>query len=258
VDRAVSDHSLVSNRLLGVRTKLERAQEHFENLDREVADFITSQPFRVKEERSPGSHEAVGRAVVKQQPPVRWGAIVGDIVHNLRASLEYLAWQLVEVNGGVPDDNTGFPISTTRKHFEKRGVVKLRGAHPDAIQAVGELQPFLKERPQQHALSVLHRFDIRDKHHLLHVVRGTVAGAELELQGTIILHEAWTLVPDRGLEDGDVIFQLRADAGTKGGNVKSRVTFDFCLNDPSTQLRPTLHGLTVETQKIVDTLARFL
>jgi hypothetical protein len=37
-----------------------------------------------------------------------------DAVHNLRSALDYLAWQLVEVNGNTPNEKTCFCIGSAR------------------------------------------------------------------------------------------------------------------------------------------------
>jgi hypothetical protein len=46
--------------------------------------------------------------------PADLNAILGDSIHNLRISLDYLAWQLVKATGGIPTQgqhgSTSFPI----------------------------------------------------------------------------------------------------------------------------------------------------
>ena len=41
---------------------------------------------------------------------LRWGVIVGEIVHDLRSALDHLVWQLVEIGDGRPDHDHSFPL----------------------------------------------------------------------------------------------------------------------------------------------------
>ncbi len=43
-----------------------------------------------------------------EAPSQRWGILIGEFVHNLAFSLDHLAWQLVLLNGGTP--NEGKPV----------------------------------------------------------------------------------------------------------------------------------------------------
>jgi hypothetical protein len=62
------------------------------------------------------------------------------VAHNLRSSLDHLAWQLVEANGGAPSDKPG-------------------------QQTAFPIRDVLPESPTDANLWHLHRLDIIDKHH---------------------------------------------------------------------------------------------
>jgi hypothetical protein len=100
--------------------------------------------------------------------PIQWGAMVGDCVHNLRSAFDLLAHDLVRKGGGVPDDNTAFPVSkkeTNETKFRKEHVTKkLKGASETAKQLVINLKPW---KGGNAALWKLHLIDIADKHLLL-------------------------------------------------------------------------------------------
>lgn len=100
--------------------------------------------------------------------------IVGEIVHLVRSALDHLAWQLVVLDGGQPNDYTQFPVydTPTNAKGNPRTVTIQPGIMNQAVlNALVDMQPF--QRPQygepatDSMLWVLHRLDIIDKHRLL-------------------------------------------------------------------------------------------
>jgi hypothetical protein len=99
------------HRLAGVRIKLERARDHLETLNREVSTFLRRRPYKIIEERRRGGRDLVFRVSIRETPPLAWSAGIGDCVQNMRAALEYLAWELARLDApGEPPSKTGFPI----------------------------------------------------------------------------------------------------------------------------------------------------
>jgi hypothetical protein len=80
--------------------KTQRAREHLTQLN-PVQEEIGSQSYLATDVQRDG-RDVLVRLRVKNPVPRRVGCIVGDIVHNLRAALDYLAWLAVEWNGNVP------------------------------------------------------------------------------------------------------------------------------------------------------------
>jgi hypothetical protein len=102
-------------------------------------------------------------------PPVM-SAIIGDAIHNLRVSLDHLAWQLVIATGGQPDKDTSFPVLTTAPTPDRRGRTRpqISPGVPKLVREIlDEVQPYKREKPAHHDLAVLHDLDISDKHHEL-------------------------------------------------------------------------------------------
>lgn len=100
----------------GINMKVKRAKEHINNLELLISGFRESKPYEVVRQEEPNG-EITFRVKVKAQPPQEWGAIIGDVIHNLRSSLDYLIWQLVLSNGKTPSKRTGFPICDNAKKF---------------------------------------------------------------------------------------------------------------------------------------------
>jgi hypothetical protein len=108
-------------------------------------------------------------------------AIVGDIVHNLRSALDHLAWQLVRLDGGQPDETTAFPIhlSSLNGRGNPRNLTIAPGIRrSDIMEAVESMQPYDALRyghpPETDALGILQRLNNIDKHRLLLTVVHTI------------------------------------------------------------------------------------
>jgi hypothetical protein len=112
---------------------------------------------------------------VPEAPIRRWGAITGDIVHNLRCALDHLAFALADLaNPQRIDDNvTQFPIARSQAHWDtdaiQRRFTYISDRHKTMIK---EVQPWFVQPNDVaiHPLSTLERLDNHDKHRLIQVV----------------------------------------------------------------------------------------
>lgn len=134
--------------LAGCRHKLGWAWEHLYALESEV--YSWSETTRECTTWSQFHPEANIVAVYAQvaTPPLRWGVMVGNIVHNLRSALDQLVWQLVFANGETPRAGmrgNSFPIFPNEVDFEAKTRYSLRGVHPTDRAKIKRLQPY--ERP---------------------------------------------------------------------------------------------------------------
>jgi hypothetical protein len=151
----------------GIGVKFQRARQHIEELITAIETFVQRQPYETWGEDEPETGDRVIRVRIREQPPTAWAGIIGDAVHNLRASLDYLAWGLVKVNGGTPTNQTMFPILESSKDIESRVTRAVHGAAQEAIDLIVALKPF---QGGDADLWRLHRLDIVDKHRLLMTV----------------------------------------------------------------------------------------
>src|SRR5688572_1441682 len=92
--------------LAGAYIKIERAKEHVQDLETEITAFLGREPYRIVRQDDANTGEQTYRVLVSEDGPLRWGAIIGDVIHNLRTALDHLACQLVLANGGVNIDKT--------------------------------------------------------------------------------------------------------------------------------------------------------
>ena len=108
----------MDNRLEGARAKVQRAKERFRDLCALHGAFMGLNPYGIVIFQDPETSEQVICARVSRDVPTEWPGLIGDIIHNLRAALDYLAWQLVIAHGGTPNSGTQFPVFSTQKTNE--------------------------------------------------------------------------------------------------------------------------------------------
>jgi hypothetical protein len=238
----------MSERLRDAWLKIERARTHLSSLDSEVTQFGNGTPYPVVTDRDEAGN-TVAKVLVAEQPPPRMAAIVGDIVHNLRSALDYVAWQLVDANRGNPGKHTSYPICSTPEKFELSGRAALYRATESAILAVRTSQPFTVDPPDTHPLAILEELDNHDKHRLLHVIAGVVDAFLVKPppEMAILVQRP----PRRPLVNGDVIATIKSSTR---GNLPIRVTVGLVLlNREDAPLRPLLDS---QFAAVEDVLAR--
>ena len=115
----------------GVRAKLARANEHLARLESDTHAFLENEPYRFALEVD--GHDYVVRIKASREPPIELAIMLGDVLYNLRSSLDHLAWQLASLNG-KPPAGTEFPIFKDRGKFTSSGrsggLYKIRGLGP--------------------------------------------------------------------------------------------------------------------------------
>lgn len=150
--------------------KLCRAKYHAAELqDCLDADLAPGrQRFEVRFDDNVSKHALYVSGLPQSQ--LQWQLLLGDITHNLRASLDYLAWKTVELDGGVPDHSTSFPIHETGldANCDKVGLSIGPGKRSKKVRKLLEqVQPFYESLDGPHsALWLVHELNIIDKHRL--------------------------------------------------------------------------------------------
>jgi hypothetical protein len=141
----------------GGKAKLQRARKHLAELVSVIAEYMKTQPLRAKE---------VGDsliAFVESQVPQEINVVLGDVVHNLRASIDLLVCDLIRANGCQVTRDSAFPIATKGiqgPHLKKQ----LAGMSPLAVNVLSRIT---HNQSWNEALLLLHGLDIMDKHNSL-------------------------------------------------------------------------------------------
>ncbi len=153
----------------GSRAKLRRASQHLEALKREADSFFEANLYRIAVEPEIDELHYVAR--VKDPPALpssEWALTIGDCIHNLRCSLDYIAWALAGAD--LDDTLTQFPIFDSERAYKARGTPRMIHLPAEARSLIQRVQPYQSDDPVMAPLSLLRRLDNRNKHKLLSVV----------------------------------------------------------------------------------------
>ena len=74
--------------------------------------------------------------------PIEWSITLGEILFNLRSSLDHLVWQLVLDNGQTPGRYNEFPIATDLQKWQETKGRALKGVRKRHEAMIGYLQPY--------------------------------------------------------------------------------------------------------------------
>lgn len=162
--------------------KIQRAQKHLAELESEIAAFQASPPPAAIDASISFGLNGTSFAFSFPVPsvPEHFGAIVGDIIHNLRTALDLTACEMVRV-AGQDDKDVYFPFCERvedldfmirKRRFDRAG--------PEAVALLNELKPY---KGGNTPLRLIHDLDIHDKHRALIPHAMAVASPVIELWG---------------------------------------------------------------------------
>lgn len=204
------------------RLKVERAKRHIEELTQEIQAFHARRPYTIFAENDAHSDQRVWKVKVNERIPQKWSAIVGDAIHNVRASLDVLLCAVVRASGREHVNHVHFVIRETEKEFEAALPKNIRGASPAAVALIRELKPY---KGGNEALWRLHRLDILDKHQgivpvgasyrsvdILPIARAEFAGLVKQTRDLAPTHQLLSQLSPLFLNVADRLYPLRDGA----------------------------------------------
>lgn len=160
----------MAHSLDGARFKLLRAREHYDDVRRRINAFFDRDPDEIVMEADPHRPgEYVLKVRVREEPDPTWGLIIGDVLTNARATLDYLTAELVLLAGGTVTRLTQFPIYDTPSEYQGKGVPRVKGMNPKHAALIETFQPYNgPKRPvNEHPLALLRDLSNLDKHRVL-------------------------------------------------------------------------------------------
>ena len=107
-----------------VEAKLQRAQQHIQNLQDEIAPWMAKASYIISPQVNGDStrYSLIAHLVGKEPPLQRWTLMAGDSLHNLRCALDHLVYAIAVHESGTeppPDGNKlMFPITDTAKKMQ--------------------------------------------------------------------------------------------------------------------------------------------
>jgi hypothetical protein len=172
--------------------KVNRANEHLDGLRSAVEGFVQSDFYETATEFD-YKRRLVARVKNVEQPPLELAVLIGDAIHNLRSSLDNLAYALATAHTGKLPPGVAracaFPIFETGPLFrgeKKRGAApKMRAMAPRTRAAIERLQPYHRRKhPELELLWILEELSNLDKHRLGALTSAAMAGSSYRLSGT--------------------------------------------------------------------------
>lgn len=204
--------------LAGVDKKIQRAMFQVNQLDRQLAAFTNHEPFTVRVDKEPVEGGYVGRLVALQnpsvgEPDVSLVLLAGEILYQLRSSLDHLVHQLVILSGNeakLRDSRKHqFPIFETQAGYKERSAGMIAGVSDEIAGMIERQQPYVHrpDGPRDDALWILQDLNNTDKHRLIPVA---VVGIDVvEATGNARSGKLFTVQsPDIVLEHEKVFFSF--------------------------------------------------
>jgi hypothetical protein len=155
----------------GARLKVVRAQEHLKSFNEEAWRYMSAEPYEIVPKRE--ANNVTIECIITAEPPPRLACIVGDLVTNLRASLDYIAWELAMLAGNplteVQQKQIAFPIAPTQVSFTQANgtadrLERVCGVPAATISVIESVQPYHAGYEPLRNLNLLVN---RDKHRML-------------------------------------------------------------------------------------------
>jgi hypothetical protein len=131
-------------RIRTVRLKIKRAKKHVDDLKAEIDVFFKTNPYVIGGKTDPNTRRPIYYMSKVDPVPDEIPQILGDAITNLRASLDHVAWGLVEANGKTPTRDTGFPICKDFASYSAPEPVtkKTKGMSAKAKGCIDATQPY--------------------------------------------------------------------------------------------------------------------
>ncbi len=192
--------------LAGCEAKLRRAQQNLELLDNEIGRYLDRHPEpipRVGEfDRETNGHVRWRFRPIEHPAPIL-GAVIGDYIHDLRSTLDHLAFELsfLDTRGKIPPRTIAFPCcrlrdpvpdgplawnsKTTRKKLigiNTRHRALIYRAQPCYRRKDTPSSPRTIARRRRNALADLEDFWNHDKHRTLE----PVASAPFDIRAAVV------------------------------------------------------------------------
>lgn len=247
---------------VGCWAKVERAEEHIENLKIETEAFFAADPKPYRIVREP-EEEGVGyvwKGFEDRAPPPIIPILAGEAIHQLRSALDHLVTGMVRARGNSITTDHGFPITKERYVFEearKRGQIK--GISLAAQNLIESVQPY--NAPDGYASSILwtlHRQDIEDKHRLLLVVNAAAFMHKMQVTAGVRVVDLGLQPPRRLTKEGVELFRLTIRDGDADFDPNPEFPPFIAFEEFGTvQLNPVFKALGEARDFVVQTINRF-
>jgi hypothetical protein len=165
---------LKAHPLDGAFDRVARAETHLANLKVRIRRAEANLSL-VKFSRKGGRTSASHKKFAPFRRPAILSILVGEIIYNLRAALDYLVYELARLGSGQTQEMTQFPIESSEDNFRRYengtglGKGRLKGVRSTHIALIKKLQPCHGCKWTERLATISNS----DKHRLLTVLLGS-------------------------------------------------------------------------------------
>ena len=222
-----------------IYARVARAKDHLGTLQSDIDAFCRRNAHEVRHEIDAETEEKIVVYYAREDFPVAWSLIIGEIAHNLRSSLDQAVYDLTIRESGQPLPLSEFPIFTDRDAFNRTtkggGLYKIRGIGQKAREAIEKVQPFNTRSEGKESLTwLLHELSVIDKHRTIHLCRRKTLGMEIRAIRDIKFTGSADLfcVPIGKLEDRAILARWKpADGLDDEVYMEATIAFEVAFDD---------------------------
>jgi hypothetical protein len=227
----ISGVFLVAHPLESARLKLDRAREHIEAIDSAGLVYQGQNPYGMRSEVEPVTHDKIYRLEVKVPLPTRLGLIAGEAAAAERSALNYLVNQLVIRSGAKPVHANQFPIFVDPAKYKLERDRYLAGIRESLKVRIDDLQP--RHGEDRHPLVLLQWMNNVDKHTDLHpsyiIPLNHDVLARLTFPAPGSTFEVRWPIPGSPVDDGAVLYRVRTRPSVGTSDVTMQGTLELLV-----------------------------
>lgn len=252
------------------RLKLDWANKHLKNLDREIRAFLGGNPYEIFPYAKLETGDIVYHLGSLATIPNEIALLAGDIIHNLRSSLDHVAHVVFESTGRDGGNNYQFPIISNERFINgglDREIEKVCPVDSREGALFKTLKPY---EGGNEDIWRIHRLDIHDKHKLLiqaffkstktrevHIsVTNFDTGENLDIPDISVSGYSSPSFSGDPLKDGAIVHKVsRGDIHTDNVDMHPEFVIDIAFVEPAEvrgfNVLETLNKLGSVTQYII-------
>lgn len=240
---------------VGPERKLARAYDHFKTLKRvtEGLEDDLSHEGRIQK-RDADTGRYLWRVRPDRERLAEVSLLFGDFIHNLRATLDHIVWELTPPEQRERRPLPEFPIYLNPgpggDGFHKTGILKIWSIPQDAKVVIEAMQPYNAPAGQKERSSPLwwiRELDNIDKHRAVIASAWMLSGGSVFIRDDEMLSVIVSLKVHRGrMNDSGVIAELDTSGGSSPEDVELNPTLEIYLTEsglPEAGLVATAHDL---------------
>jgi len=235
--------------------KLNHAKKQIRKLESVIRDYINSKPYEIYQTEETNGDLTYRLRVLKELPQ-DWGLDIGDIIHNIRSSLDLLVSDFLINTGKNPTNKSAYPFYETEKEIVGDSANRMIGVSKASRNLIISTQPF---KTGNQTLWKLHKLDIISKHRLIIPVGSSSRSIGVDMTGIFrrqgILPADFKPMPifikpaDRQypLKDGSGIFGVSKQGRESHDPTDHQFVFDISFGE----------GDVMDGEPIIETLDLF-